>query len=161
MLIKNINERISWEEYFENPFFKSILPNLKCKKHLKDFIGYCSICKCNVCLTCYQEHFLKEHKVIFFYEIKFSEKEIKQINDLKNQIENNIKKFTKMKKKINNFIDDIKLIKENNLIYSNDNDNNFKNYPIEYLEIIKDKLTFDEEINLPQFPKWGYRYINY
>ena len=157
MLIKNINERISWEEYFEHPFFNSNLSILKCKKHLKDFIGYCSICKCNVCLTCYQEHFLIEHKVIFFYEIGISEKEIKQIYDLKNQIENNIKTFIKMNEEINKFIDDIKLIKENNLIYNNDNVNYFKNY----LKIIKDKLTFDEKINLPQFPKWGYRYINY
>ena len=160
MLIKNINERISWEEYFEHPFFKSNLPVLKCIKHSKDFIGYCPICKFNVCLTCYQEHLLKGHKVILFYEIKFSENEIKQINDLKNQIENNIKKLKESKEEINKFIDDVKLIKENNLIYNNDNENNLKNYAIEYLKIIKEKLTFDEEINLPLIPKWGYRYIN-
>ena len=70
-------------------------------------------------------------------------------------------KFSKMKEEINKFIDDINLIKEKSLIYNNDNENNFKNYPIEYLKIIKDKLKFDEEINLPQIPKWGYRYINY
>ena len=74
MLIKNINERISWEEYFDHPFFKSILPILKCKKHLKDFIGYYSICKCNICLTCYQEHSSKIHKIIIFNEIGFSER---------------------------------------------------------------------------------------
>ena len=134
---------------------------MNCIKHSKDFIGYCPICKFNVCLTCYQEHFLKGHKVILFYEIKFSENEIKQINDLKNQIENNIKKLKESKEEINKFIDDVKLIKENNLIYNNDNKNNIKNYAIEYLKIIKDKLKFDEEINLPQFPKWGYRYIKY
>ena len=85
---------------------------------------------------------------------------MKQIKDLNKQIDSNMNKFSKMKEEINKFIDDINLIKENNLIYNNDNENNFKNYPIEYLKIINDKLKFDEEINLPQFPKWEYRYIN-
>ena len=161
MLVININERISWEEYFEHPFFQSNLPILKCRKHSKNFIGYCPQCKYNVCVICYQEHSSKNHKVILFNEIGFTDKEMKQIEDLKNQIKNNMEKFSKMKEEINKFIDDINLIKENNLIYNNDNENNFKNYPIEYLKIINDKLKFDEEINLPQIPKWGYRYINY
>ena len=47
MLVININERISWEEYFEHPFFQSNLPILKCRKHSKNFIGYCPQCKYN------------------------------------------------------------------------------------------------------------------
>ena len=65
MLIININERISWEKYFEHPFFKINsnqiqiinqsnqlnLPifKLKCEKHSKkDLIGYCPVCKYNI-----------------------------------------------------------------------------------------------------------------
>ena len=161
MLVKNINERISWEEYFDHPFFNSNLSVLKCKKHSKDFIGYCPKCKHNVCIICFHEHSSKNHKVILSNEIKFSENEIKQIDDLKNQIENNIKKYLEIKEEIRKFIDNVKLIKENKLIYNNENENNFKNYTIEYLKIIKDKLKLDEEINHPLIPKWGYRYINY
>ena len=36
-----------------------------------------------------------------------------------------------------------------------------KNYTIESFKIIKNKLKFDEEINLPLIPKWGFMYINY
>ncbi len=85
MLIININERISWEKYFEHPFFKINsnqiqiinqsnqlnLPifNLICEKHSnqhlkKDLIGYCPVCKCNICFTCYHKHSSKYHKVI-------------------------------------------------------------------------------------------------
>ena len=70
MLIINVNERISWENYFKHPFFnsnedkiihinqinQSKLPlfNLQCKEHLKELIGYCPVCKCNLCLICYK-----------------------------------------------------------------------------------------------------------
>ena len=173
MLVANINERITWKQYFEHPFFKIDnsnqliqisnelkfpIFNLKCNIHSEDLIGYCPDCKCNVCLKCYQEHSLKCHKVVLFFEIGFSEDEIKQINNLNNQIEKKINKFKEMKEQIDQFINDIKLIKENNLVYNNDNKNNFKNYSIEYLKIMNDKLKFDEKINLPVFPKWEYRY---
>ena len=164
MLVQNINERITWEKYLEHPFFQISnglnIPifNFKCNKHLENLIGYCTDCKSNVCLKCYQEHFLKSHQVILFFEIGFSEDEIKQINDLTYQIDNNIKNFKTIKEEIDKFINDIKSIKENNLVYNNDNKNNFKNYTIEYLKIMNDKLKINEKINLPLFPKWEYRY---
>ena len=166
MLIQNINERITWEKYFQHPFFqidnsnqfKFPIFNLKCNIHSENLIGYCSDCKYNICLKCYKEHTLKNHQVVLFFEIGFSEDEIKQINNLNNQIENNINKFIEMKEQIDQFINDIKLIKDNNLVYNNDNKNNFKNYSIEYLKIMNDKLKFNEKINFPLFPKWEYRY---
>ena len=165
MLIQNINERITWEKYFQHPFFqidnsnqfKFPIFNLKCNIHSENLIGYCSDCKYNICLKCYKEHTLKNHQVVLFFEIGFSEDEIKQIDNLTNQIENNIKKFKKVKEEIDKFINDIKSIKKNRLIYNNDNKNNFKNYSIEYLKMMNDKLQLNEKINFPIFPKWEYR----
>ena len=165
MLIQNINERITWEKYFQHPFFqidnsnqfKFPIFNLKCNIHSENLIGYCSDCKYNICLKCYKEHTLKNHQVVLFFEIGFSEDEIKQIDNLTNQIENNIKKFKKVKEEIDKFINDIKSIKKNSLIYNNDNKNNFKNYSIEYLKMMNDKLQLSEKINFPIFPKWEYR----
>ena len=143
MLVININERISWEEYFQHPFFKNniiekkiesnqiYLPkfNLKCKIHNYDLIGYCPVCKCNICKICYEEHSSKYHKVFLFSQIGFSEDEINQINDITKQINNNIEKLTKIKEKINELIKDIRLNKENNAIYKNDKENIVKNIP--------------------------------
>ena len=124
MLIINVNERISWENYFKHPFFninedkinhlnqlKLPVFNLQCKEHLNELIGYCPVCKCNLCLKCYNQHFSKAHRVLFFSQIGFSEEEIKEINDFNKDIENKITKLTKMKEDIFNFINAIKLIK--------------------------------------------------
>ena len=170
MLVINVNQRISWEKYFEHSFFQINsnqiqiinqsnqlnLPifNLKCEKHSnKDLIGYCPVCKCNICLICYHEHSSKYHKVILFSQIGFTQDELNQINDLIEQIENNIKKLTE----INNFIQNIKSIKENCLIYENDKENNFKIYSIECLKIINDKFKFEENIKIPKLSKWELR----
>ena len=176
MLVINVNQRITWEKYFEHSFFQINsnqiqiinqsnqlnLPifNLKCEKHSnKDLIGYCPICKCNICLICYHEHSSKNHKVILFSQIGFTKDELNQINDLIKQIENNIKKLTK----INNFIQNIKLIKENIKencsIYENDKKNNFKIYSIECIKIINDKFKCEENIKFPKLSKWELRYI--
>ena len=177
MLIININERISWEKYFEHPFFKINsnqiqiinqsnqlnLPifKLECKKHsYKSLIGYCPVCKCNICLTCYNEHSSKYHRVILFREIGFTKDELKQINDLTKQIKNNIEKLTKMKDNINEFINNINSIKDNYSIYENDKENNYKLYTIEFLKIINDKFKIVENIKLPLLYKWELRYIN-
>ena len=176
MLVINIDERITWEKYFEDTFFQNNtnqiqiinqsnqlnLPifNLKCEKHSKEYlIGYCPVCKCNICITCYHEHSSKYHKVILFSQIGFTQDELNQTNDLIEQIENNIKKLTEIKDKINNFIQNIKLIKENCSIYENDKENNFKIYSIECLKIINEKLKFEGNIKFPKLSKWELRYI--
>ena len=124
--------------------------NLKCEKHLnEDLIGYCIICKCNICYICYKEHSSKYHNVILFRDIGFTEDELNQISDLTNQIENNVEKIKVMKDEINNFIKNIK-----------STENNFKLYSIECLKIINDKLKFKENIKLPILDKWELRYIN-
>ncbi len=172
MLVININERISWEEYFQHPFFKNNIIekkiesnqinipefNLKCKIHNDDLIGYCPVCKCNICEICYEEHSSKYHKVFLFSEIGFSEDEIKQIDDITKQINNNIEKLTKIKEKLTEFINDVKSIKENNDIYKNDKENNFKNYIFECLKFINNKFEFENiQIDLPIIYKWELR----
>ena len=177
MLVINVNQRITWEKYFEHSFFQINsnqiqiinqsnqlnLPifNLKCEKHSnEDLIGYCPICKSNICLTCYDEHSLKFHEVILFSQIAFNENELNQINNLTEQIKNNMEKLTKTKDEINEFTNNIKLIKGNSSIYENDNENNFKLYSIECFKIINDKLKFKENIKLPTLDKWELRYID-
>ena len=158
MLIINVDERISWENYFKHPFFNkdTKLPvfNLQCKEHLQEIIGYCPVCKCNLCLKCYNQHFSEYHRVLFFSQIGFSEEEIKEINDVSQDIENKITKLTKMKEKILNFINDIKVIKENSSVYKNDNKNNYKYYPIECLKMINELFTLKGEITVPKLHKW-------
>ncbi len=171
MLVSNINERISWEEYFQHPFFKNNITekiiesnqinipkfNLKCEIHIDDLIGYCSVCKCNICKICFEEHSSKYHKVFLFSEIGFSEDEINQIDDIRKQINNNIQELTKIKEKINEFINDVRLIKENNNIYKNDKENNFKSYIIECLKFIHNKFKLEKTIYLPILYKWKLR----
>ena len=53
-----------------------------------------------------------------------------------NNIENQINNFNKIKTDINDLLLKIKLIKDNNSIYDNDIDNNYKEYYIKYLEKI-------------------------
>jgi len=165
MLIINVDERISWENYFKHPFFnedkmnhlsQSKLPvfNLQCKEHLQEIIGYCPVCKCNLCLKCYNQHLSEHHRVLFFSQIGFSEEEIKEINDISQDIENKITKLTKMKENILNFINDIKVIKENSSVYKNDNENNYKHYPIECLKMINEQFNLTGEITVPKLHKW-------
>ena len=97
------------------------------------------------------------NKVILFSDIGFTKDELNQINDLIEQIENNVKKLIEIKDEINDFIQNIKLIKENCSIYENDKENNFKIYSIECLKIIKDKFKFEENIKIPKLSKWELR----
>ena len=170
MLIINVNERISWENYFKHPFYnsnedkiiqinQSNLPlfNLQCKEHSQELIGYCPVCKCNLCLICYNQHFSEFHHAIFFSQIGFSEEEIKEINDFNKDIENKITKLTKMKEDIFNFINAIKLIKENNSVNKNDNENNYKYYPIESLKKINEQFDLKGEIIVPKLDKYEAR----
>ena len=171
MLVININKRISWEEYFQHPFFKNniiekkiesnqiYLPefNLKCKIHNYDLIGYCPVCKCNICKICFEEHSSKYHKIFLFSEIGFSKDEIKQIDDITKQINNNIEKLTKIKEKINEFIKAVQSINKNNDIYKNDKENNFKSYIIECLKFTNNKFKFEKTIILPILYKWKLR----
>ena len=145
MLKININERISWKDYFNHPFFNQNnleLFNFNCEKHLKIIKYYCIGCKKNICENCLKEHL--SHKIIPFYKIGLSEKEINRMENIFKEIENKLNSFNKMKKDIEYLLTKMKLIKENRLIYKNDKDNNYKEYYIKYLENMNKKLENNE-----------------
>ena len=155
MLNPNINERISWNDYFQHSFFNSNQLNLfntKCIIHSKDYYAYCSKCKQNICELCSNNHSSKEHNIILFSQIGLSQNEIKEFNNIIEEIEINVKKILDIKHEINEFINNIKLINENSSIYENDKKNNYKYYTIEYLKVINEKIKI-EKINLPKIKK--------
>ena len=151
MLNPNINERISWNDYFQHSFFNSNQLNLfntKCIIHSKDYYAYCSKCKQNICRLC-TNHSLKGHNIILFSKIGLSQNENKEFNNIIEEIEINVKKILDIKNEINEFINNIKLINENSSVYENDKKNNYKYYTIEYLKVINEKIKI-EKINLPK-----------
>ena len=165
MLKINKNERISWEEYFNHPFFinQINLPSFDiiCKNHSKELIAYCPDCKCNICEDCLKTHPGNTHKVKFFTNIGLSENESEEIDKLIKEIDDikinskiiNINSFNQIKKFINN----IKSIKDNSSIYNNDDKNNYKQYSIQCLNIIKENIKKIENISLPKIFKWELR----
>ena len=145
-------KRISWEEYYDHLFFK-IEDNIKnpeynfnCKIHSKNISDYCITCKNNICVDCQKNHL--NHNIISISEIGMSEEEINKTQNLINDLETNISKINKIKEEMILFFNQIKNIKDNTLIYKNDENNNFKNFYIKSLETIKDKLKEVENFNI-------------
>ena len=93
------------------------------------------------------------HNIILFSKIGLSQNEIKQFDNIIKEIEINIKNILIITNEINKFISDIKLINDNCSIYENDNNNNYKYYSIECLNIINKKLKLKEIITLPKIDK--------
>ena len=148
MLKEDINERISWEDYFNHSFFnKNIFPqfNFKCKNHSNEFNYYCINCKLNICDLCLDQHL--SHQIIPFFQIGLNDLELNKYELLLKNIEDNINKLNKMKEEIKSFIDKIKLCKNNINIYENDIENNFKEYYLNCLNVIKDKCNIEGNIN--------------
>ena len=152
MLKIDVNERISWEDYFIHPFFTQDISNLqfpefniKCEIHSNNFNSYCKVCKKNICKKCYKEH--SSHTIISFLNIGFNKNEIEKIEDLLTEIDNKINLINKIKKNIKDFIMKMKMIENNKLIYEKDEKSNYKQYIIDYLEILNGKLNV-KEINL-------------
>ena len=144
MLKINANERISWEEYFNHPFFKEDKINLKCNKHNNSIFYYCKSCNNSICDNCLKEHLF--HEIFPFNKIELNENEINKIEDLLKDINDKFNKLNKFKENIDNYIKyKRKLLKENKSKYENDTFNVYKENTIEYIGIIKNKL---KEINL-------------
>ena len=157
MLKINLNERLDWNDYFNHSFFNENnnnenetfnLPyfNFECFLHKERFEYYCYNCKNNICEICLNKH--ENHNIIPFYQIGLSEEEKNQFDNLVIELENNLLKFNKMNNSIISIINQMKLIKENTLIYENDNINNYKKYYLNYLKRNKIKLESEEKINL-------------
>jgi serine/threonine protein kinase len=118
MLKININERISWDEYFNHPFFNQDniqLFKFNCDKHSKIINNYCKECKKNICDNCIKEH--STHNIIPFNKIGLNDNEIKRIENIFKEIDNKLNIFNKNKKDVEDLLITIKSIKENKLIY--------------------------------------------
>ena len=177
MLKININERISWDDYFNHSFFKNNkisndniekisndniekisndniekislnYPqfNFKCDLHLKSLNSYCKNCKKNICNDCLNDH--SQHQIISFSEIGLTNEEIKKLDKLKQNIENNLNIFMKILINIEKIINEIKLIKGNEFIYENDEKNNYKKYYIDALEMMNEQIKNKTNIDL-------------
>ena len=157
MLKIDIDERISWDEYFNHPFFNQDINNIQlfkfdCDKHSKIINNYCKECKKNICDICITEH--SNHNIIPFNKIGLNDNEINRTENIFKEIDN---KFNKMKKNIKDLLMKMESFKDNKLIYENDIDNNYKEYYIKYLENINKLLDNNEikliDLNLPEKEK--------
>ena len=162
LMIKLLNKRISWDEYFNHSFFQQNIKqnnisfsylgnnnlfNFQCLKHYnKEVNYYCKECKINICDNCLIEHD-NSHQIIIFSSIGLNKDERDEIDNLFKDIENQINFLNEYKNNIKSFIDKMKSIKENISIYENDDSNKFKNYYIDYL-----KYT-NKQLNLKEFKK--------
>ena len=154
MLKINENERISWDDYFNHPFFNQSnnLFNFKCKLHNNNDIKYyCINCKNNICDNCLIEH--KSHKIIPFDNIGLNELEINDMEKAIEKIENNFNKLNEIKGSIKRLLNKMKIIKENINIYDNDDKNNYKKYYINYLNKLSKEIEIEEEINIIKLRK--------
>ncbi len=124
MLEINEDVRISWEDYFNHPFFKEKNENNEdntftfqdfnflCNQHNQYYDSYCFNCKKNVCKLCLGEHQL--HKIILFTNIGLNKSEIEKYEKLKNEINNNLMILNKYKDEIENLLCFITNINTNN-----------------------------------------------
>ena len=159
MLLINENERISWNDYFNDSFFKKIIPkeigfpdfDFICKKHLDNFNYYCKKCKYNICQLCKKEH--TSHDIISFSHIGFSNLELKEMENLINEFEENINTQIKFKKNILNLKNKIKSIKENNSLYEEDSKYNYKKFYINCLKLINEEIKIKENIKYIELDK--------
>ena len=159
MLTFNVHERISWDEYFEHPFFNETknstfeIPsfNFFCNKHSTNFSSYCVDCKKNICIKCKEKH--SSHYLISFDKIGLNENEIKQIENIFEELDENINSFNKIKEDIQNVILKMKSIQENVYVYDKDIKNNYKEFYIKYLEMMNKNIKYETKLPLINLPK--------
>ena len=150
MLIIDVKKRISWEDYFNHIFFKKKIIegnqfNLICKQHSQQFNSYCSNCKSNICNLCLNEH--ESHKIVSFLDIGLTHLELKQLENLINELNDNIENLNKIYINMNDLLNKMKLIEKNNSIYENNLKNNYKQYYIDYLSNINKQIKILDLIN--------------
>ena len=104
--------------------FLKMISNLYVKNIQKKFIIIVKIVKEIFVKFCLTEH--SSHNIIPFNKIGLNDNEIKRMENIFNNIDNQINTFNKIKKDIKDLLSKIQLIKENNSIYDNDINNNYK-----------------------------------
>ena len=162
MICIDLNKRLSWDDYFNHPFFLNTnnYPQFEfnCKIHSKIIKGYCSSCKNNICEECLNAH--SNHNIIPLNKIGMSKEEISKTEKLMREIEINIKNMNKIKEDIILFLNKIKTKNGNNIVFNNNDNNNFINYYIEYLNIISDKSKIEGNIKIIDFDELKLKQIN-
>ncbi len=119
--------------------------NFLCKKHSKDYCFYCFNCKSNLYDNCLSDD---SHEIISFFKIGLTNVEANVIKVLINKIEENINNFNKMKNDIKILFNKMELINDNSSIYYDDSSNNYKEFYIEYLIAMNEKIKQLEKIKL-------------
>ena len=81
-MLFNINERISWDEYFNHPFFEKEIKNnyifdFNYKLHNQNVFYYCKNCNLNIYEKCFNQH--SSYQFIHFSKIGLNDEEINQI----------------------------------------------------------------------------------
>ena len=149
------NKRLNWDQYLNHPFFKVKnysnqnelkLPyfNFICIEHNKQIIAYCVDCQKNICENCLKKH--TGHTHFFFSEIGITQYEKDNIEYLLKELDKKIQKLIQIKSDYERFLKMVK-IKDIN-IFKNDIKNNFKNYTIQSLEIINQKINIDKSFSM-------------
>ena len=146
MLQKEVSDRISWDDYFNHPFFKTnnslvSFPqfNFECQKHNSQICYYCKTCKRNICNECLNKE-PNSHEIISISKIGLTDDEINKYDNFKKEIKNNIDKFKNMIDKTDALLEQMKKIKENKFIYQNDNLNNHKKYYLDCYDVLNQQL---------------------
>ena len=146
MLQKEVSDRISWDDYFNHPFFKTnnslvSFPqfNFECQKHNSQICYYCKTCKRNICDKCLNNE-RNTHEIISISKIGLTDDEIKKYESLTKEIKTNIVEFKKMIDKTDVLLEQMKKIKENQFIYQNDNENNYKKYYLDCYDVLNQQL---------------------
>ncbi len=147
---------MSLKNYLNHSFFNTIDKKIKftnftyfnflCLKHEIINDSYCKECKQNICDKCINEH--SNHQVISFTNIGLSDIEKNEVNKSIIIFENNI---NNMNKNIQNFVNKLKSLKGNELIYKNDNLNNYKKYYIDYINTLSQNMQITKFIELIDF----------
>ena len=82
-----------------------------CEEHNESFVEYCNKCKKDICLSCKNKHI--NHETIFYKNI------IKDMDELRNNINESQKEIDIFNKNIDDIINKLKKIKENLKVYYN------------------------------------------
>ena len=170
MLTANPEKRINWKDYFEHQFFKEnkmadgiekindnskndnkIINNkiieldypnfdIVCQKHKIKYNYYCNNCKCNICNNCIKEH--NNHEIFPFSNIGFEQNEIKDVENLLNDINQKINKLNSIKDNLEIFLEKVKKLNGKNSKFNK----NIKTNIIDSLKILSKKITIKDDI---------------
>ena len=144
MLVVDVNERISWDEYFDlfddyeiyNPI-KFPLFNYFCYSHFQNNNYFCYDCKFNFCDSCINKH--SSHQISCFSNECFSQNQKNKINDLFKKIEENNYDIPILNEEMKLLFNKINENQEN-MNFSNGNiKKDFSKYFLECLKILYEK----------------------